>query len=102
MPRYKLPPHAGLINSAILYPLTRALFSAQARFPLAIDLAVSPRMAERLAVFQQKPVAGDPAETLIWPVSEASVAGFSIDEFGVGCAPCRNRRMPTSTLFSPA
>jgi hypothetical protein len=84
MPRYKLSPHAGLINSAILYPLARALFSAQARFPLAIDLALSPRMAERLGVLQHRPAVGEVAETLVWPVSEASVAGFSIDEFGVG------------------
>jgi hypothetical protein len=84
LPRYRLPPHAGLINSAILYPLTRALFSAQARFPLALDLAVSARMAKRLGLLAQKPIAGDPAETLMWPVSEATVAGFTIDEFAVG------------------
>jgi hypothetical protein len=84
LPRYQLPPHAGLINSAMLYPLMRALFSAQARFPLAIDLALSARMAQRLAVQSQKAAAGDPEETLIWPVNEAAVAGFSIDEFGVG------------------
>ena len=37
MPRYDLPPNAGLVNSAILYPLTRALFVQRARYPLAVD-----------------------------------------------------------------
>ena len=54
IPHYDLPPHAGLINSAILYPLTRALFGTRARFPLAIDLGLSVRMAERLAAAAQR------------------------------------------------
>jgi glucosylglycerate synthase len=28
VPSYDLPPHAGLVNSAILYPITRALFAS--------------------------------------------------------------------------
>ena len=84
LPRYALPPHAGLINSAILYPLTRALFATRVRFPLAIDLGLSPRMAERLAVLAQKPATGNPSEALLWPVNEAAVAGLNLDEFDVG------------------
>lgn len=84
MPRYTLPPHAGMINSAILYPLTRALFAQRVRFPLAIDLALSPRMAERLAAAAHRfPQPEDP-EALLWPSDEAAVAGFAIDEFEVG------------------
>src|ERR1700728_2179724 len=49
VPYYAIPPNTGLINSAILYPLTRALFAARARFPLALDLGLTMRMAERLA-----------------------------------------------------
>ncbi|HWB33221.1 MAG TPA: hypothetical protein VG714_08625, partial [Acidobacteriaceae bacterium] len=49
MPHYELTPHDGLVNSAILYPVSRALFAARPRFPLAVDLAYSMRMAERLA-----------------------------------------------------
>ena len=41
VPHYSLPPNAGLVNSAILYPLTRALFGSRARFPLSIDMAFS-------------------------------------------------------------
>jgi len=41
LPHYSLPPHAGLINSAILYPLTRAVFASSVRFPLSIDLGLA-------------------------------------------------------------
>jgi hypothetical protein len=92
VPYYSLPPNAGMINSAVLYPLTRALFSARVRFPFAVDLGLSPRMAQRLAAVGQKLATVDPAEGLVWPVDEAAVAGFSIDEFEVG-----HRTLPQPT-----
>jgi hypothetical protein len=70
IPCYDLPPHAGLINSAILYPLTRALFSSRARFPLAIA-------AQRSTALSQE-------DSLIWPINEAAVAGFTTKEIDVG------------------
>ncbi len=84
LPCYHLPPNAGLVNSAILYPLTRALFAVHPRFPLAIDLGLSLRMAERLARAAQRFSLSNPGEALVWPVNEAAVAGFSIAEFDVG------------------
>jgi hypothetical protein len=84
VPCYTLPPHAGLINGAILYPLTRALFATRVRFPQAIDLGLSPRMAERLAITAQRFTAANQADALIWPVNEAIAAGFITDEFEVG------------------
>jgi hypothetical protein len=81
---YDLAPHAGLVNSAILYPLTRALFASRVRFPLAVDLGLSRRMAERLAGVAQRFAANGQSETPLWPVSEAAVAGFTIDQFDVG------------------
>jgi hypothetical protein len=84
IPCYDLPPHAGLVNSAILYPLTRALFPSPARFPLTIDLGLSLRMAERLAVAAQRSSALNQSVAPIWPVNEAAVAGFQINEFSVG------------------
>jgi hypothetical protein len=72
------------VNSAILYPLTRALFAQRARFPLAIDLGLSMRMAERLAAAGQRFTSLNQAEALIWPIDEASIAGFTISEFDVG------------------
>ena len=84
VPCYTLPPHAGLINGAILYPLTRALFATRVRFPQAVDLCLSPRMAERLAVTAQRFTAANQTDALIWPVNEAIAAGFITDEFEVG------------------
>jgi glucosylglycerate synthase len=84
MPYYQTPPNAGLVNSAILYPLTRALFAAPPRFPLAIDLGLSLRMAERLAQAAQRFVLVNPTEALLWPVNEAVVAGFAVCEVNVG------------------
>jgi len=84
MPRYDLPPNAGLVNSAILYPLTRALFVQRARYPLAVDLGLSLRMAEKLATAGQRFTAANQANALVWPLNEASVAGFIVNELDVG------------------
>jgi glucosylglycerate synthase len=84
IPCYDLPPHAGLVNSAILYPLTRALFPSPARFPLAIDLGLSLRMAERLAGAAQRFTSLNQGDALLWPLNEAAVAGFTVNEFPVG------------------
>jgi hypothetical protein len=78
LPRYPVGPHEALYNSAILYPLTRALFSHHVRFPLPIDTALSSRMAERLATAAQRLTATGQGEALIWPVADAAVAGFSV------------------------
>jgi len=84
VPCYTLPPHAGLINSAILYPLTRALFATRIRFPQAIDLGLSLRMAERLATTAQRFTSTNHADALIWPLNEVVAAGFIADEYEVG------------------
>jgi hypothetical protein len=84
IPHYTLPPHAGLINSAILYPLTRALFATRTRLPLTIDLGLSMRMAERLASVGKRFAAANQVDALLWPVNEATVAGFAVDEVEVG------------------
>ncbi len=89
VPHYSLPSHAGLINSAILYPLTRALFASRVRFPLSIDIGMSLRMAERLSGAAERISAANQAEALVWPVNEAVVAGFAADEVDVG-----SRAMP--------
>jgi glucosylglycerate synthase len=81
---YDLPPNAGLVNSAILYPLTRALFATRARFPLAIDLGLSPRMADRMAAAAQRLTSIGQDDAMLWPISEAVVAGYSLAEFDVG------------------
>lgn len=82
--RYNLGPHEGLVNSAILYPVTRALFSARPRFPLAIDLGLSMRMADRLATVAQRFTAANQLDALIWPVAEAATANYSITQTDIG------------------
>jgi len=84
VPHYSLPSHAGLINSAILYPLTRAAFGSRVRFPLSIDLGMSFRMAERLARAAEPISTANQTEAILWPVNEAIAAGFVADEVDVG------------------
>ncbi|GAC1359563.1 MAG: hypothetical protein NVSMB3_07120 [Acidobacteriaceae bacterium] len=77
-PRYDLRAREGLVNSAILYPVSRALYGARVRFPLGVDLALSLRMAERLATVAQRYTSLGHNDTLIWPVAEAAVAGYTV------------------------
>jgi hypothetical protein len=81
---YNLRPREGLVNSAILYPVTRALFNTGPRFPLAIDIGVSFRMAERLAATAQKFTATNVDDALLWPVAEAAAANCTITEVDIG------------------
>ena len=76
VPGYSLGAHDGLVTSALLYPLTRALFAANIRFPLPMDVAMSRRMVERLASVAQRQAASQ-SDALLWPVAEAAAAGFS-------------------------
>jgi hypothetical protein len=80
---YHMGPHEGLVNSGILYPLSRALFCAQPRYPLAIDIGLSAHMAERLATAAQRFTAINQEDALLWPVSEAAMAGFVVTEVDV-------------------
>jgi hypothetical protein len=84
VPRYDLQPHAGLITSGILYPLTRTLFAPGVRFPLVFDLGLSHRMAERLAGVASRFTPLNQSEALLWPVNEATVAGFTISQVDAG------------------
>ncbi len=90
---YHTGPREGLVNSAILYPLTRALFCTKPRFPLAIDLGLSLRMAERLAATAQRFTAANQNDALLWPVSEAALAGFTVSEANI---PVRTAPQPAA------
>ncbi len=81
---YDLGPREGLVNSAILYPVARALFSTRPRYPLAIDVGLSLRMAERLAAVAQRFTAGGQNDAILWPLNEAAVANCSIAEIEIG------------------
>lgn len=84
VPFYDQSPNAGLLNSAILYPLSRALFACRARFPLAIDLGLSLRMAERLSGVAQHFIAQNQSDAPLWPINEAVGAGFTVNEYAAG------------------
>lgn len=92
VPRYDLGPRDGLVNSAILYPVTRALYGVRPRFPLAIDLGLSRRMAERLATAAQRFTAVSQNDALLWPIAEACVANYAITEIDAG-----TRQLPPPT-----
>jgi glucosylglycerate synthase len=80
---YELGPHEGLINSAILYPVTRALFGTRPRFPLSIDVGLSLRMAERLATVAQRFTAAGQNDAILWPLNEAATANCTATEIAV-------------------
>ncbi len=84
IPRYRLGPRDGLVNSAILYPVTRALYGARTRYPLAIDFGLSARMAERLAAVAQSFTSSGQSDAILWPVAEATAANWTISEVEVG------------------
>lgn len=77
LPRYRTSAAEGLVNGSLLYPLTRALFGADIRFPLPLDAGLSLRMLARLAANAHR-VGSQSEDALVWPVSEASVAGFTV------------------------
>lgn len=77
VPRYQAGPQEGLVNSALLYPLTRALFGVDVRFPLPLDAALSTRLLSRLAIVASRSSAPSD-DGLVWPVAEASIAGFTV------------------------
>ena len=83
LPRYHTAPDDGLVNSALLYPLTRALFGADIRFPLPLDVGLSLRMLTRLAGSAER-LGPQPDSALIWPVAEASIAGFAVRQVDGG------------------
>ncbi len=84
VPRYQTGPHDALVSSALLYPLTNALFGTPAHLPLPLDAAFSARMAKRLSTVARKPNNPAQPEPLIWPVAEACISSFSVKEIDAG------------------
>jgi hypothetical protein len=101
LPRYNPGPAQGLVNSAILYPLSRALFAANIHFPLPADAALSPRMLQRLSAAAQRQLTLRQGSALLWPVAEAAIDGFSVRELDAGATlPAQPRESDFNTLFS--
>jgi glucosylglycerate synthase len=68
MPLYRAGPFDGLLNQAILAPLTRALYGKRVRYPLAQDFAASASFVPALQQSVSTPAAG---QGLLWPATEA-------------------------------
>ncbi len=99
VPRYVVGPQQGLVNSALLYPLTRALFGVEVRFPLPLDAALSHRLLARLSPLANR-AASQSDNSLVWPVAEAATAGFSVREVDeVERALPRPQETDLNTLF---
>src|SRR3954451_19973443 len=68
MPLYRAGPFDGLLNQAVLAPVTRALYGKRVRYPLAQDFAVSAEFLPSLRQSMSAPAAG---QGLLWPAIEA-------------------------------
>lgn len=84
VPRYTLRSREALVNSAILYPLSRALFATRARFPMSPDLGLSPPMVDRMALAARRLMGMNQSDVPLWAVNEAMVAGMMVEEVDVG------------------
>jgi glucosylglycerate synthase len=84
LPRYKTGPHDALVSSALLYPLTNALFGVGTHLPLPLDAAFSLRMGERLAGAARRLGNAAQSTPLVWPAAEASIASYVVREIEVG------------------
>jgi len=77
VPRYNRRRFESLINSAVVYPLTRALYGQRIRFPMAHDLALSANLTRRLAEPNHK--TGQPLRR-DWITTYAACQGLRIAE----------------------
>jgi glucosylglycerate synthase len=68
MPLYRSGRFDGLLNQAILAPVTRSLYGKRVRYPLAQDFAVSAGFLPGLRQAISTPAAG---QGLLWPATEA-------------------------------
>jgi trehalose synthase len=82
VPWYLLSPYEGLLNSAILYPLTRALYGSAIRYPLAGDLVLSAGFAGALAEKIDQRAAWS-EEAIVWPATEGVLGSYPIAQIQV-------------------
>lgn len=82
--RYQLSRYRGLLNSAVLRPLTRVLYCVEIYYPLAPDAAYSRSFLQHLASVVP---AGDTAlheDLILWPSLEAINQSIAVAQVGVG------------------
>jgi hypothetical protein len=99
LPRFSLGVGSGLVTAALIYPMTRALFAADIRFPLPAAAACSVRMMQRLGT-SYRTARGGVSPSLLWPVAEAAVAGYAVREIEAGeAAPPQPQEGEFNDLF---
>ena len=83
VPLYARRKFDSLINSGIVYPLTRALYGARLQYPMAADLAISPQLAGKY--LQSQPAAGQ--TDCGWIATNAICSGMQVCQVHRGFAP---------------
>jgi maltose alpha-D-glucosyltransferase/alpha-amylase len=83
MPRYTLSPYEGLLNGAILFPLTRALYGSAVRYPLGGDLAFSTTFCKDVGGASGRTAPGS-EERIVWPATEAILRKHAVAQVQVG------------------
>jgi trehalose synthase len=81
---YQLGRYRGLLNSATLRPITRALYSADISYPLAPDVVYSPEFLRYLASLVPAGDTASSGELILWPALEAIAQSIGIAQVDVG------------------
>ena len=81
---YQVNRYSGLLNSAALRPLTRAMYRADLRYPLAPDAAYSRSFLQHLASSVPANGAASNGDVLPWPALEAVTQGVGVAQVDVG------------------
>ncbi|TCK75763.1 hypothetical protein [Acidipila rosea] len=79
MPVYPAARFEGLINSAILAPLNRALYGLRVRYPLPLEFSCSLRMAGLLSQ-QESAHAASSQQQMLYPATTAAITGSQISQ----------------------
>jgi hypothetical protein len=83
-PCYARNPFEGVINRAIIYPLTRALYGRQVRNPLGPDFGLSKRLLDRVMPLVVSPAVRNRLHPLASLSAEAITAGLNVCQSHLG------------------
>ena len=82
--KYQANRYSGLLNSAALRPLTRAIYRADLCYPLAPDAAYSRKFLLHLASSAPAEGAASSGDFLLWPALKAVTHGVGVAQVDVG------------------
>jgi trehalose synthase len=82
--RYQLDHYTGLLNSAVLRPLTHTLYSADIAYPLSPDAAFSTALLQHLASVAPLRNGASSEELVLWPALEAVTQSLRVVQVDVG------------------